>query len=643
MTKSLLSVKSSHLSSMMEEEMTVDEYLNLCKKDPTAYASPAERMVKAIGEPELVDTSRDPRLGKIFSNRKIRRYAAFKDFYGIEETVERLVDYFKHASQNLEESKQILYLLGGVGGSKSTLAEKLKQLMESQPFYAIKGSPVNDSPLCLYTAEEHGDDLLESYGIPIHRLIYKPSPWLLKRVAEAKGDLSWIKVVKRYPSRNHQVAISRTEPGDENNQDISALVGKIDIRKLESFAPNDPDAYSYSGGLCLANRGVLEFVEMFKAPIKVLHPLLSATQDRMFNGTEAISSIPFEGIILAHSNESEWNTFRNDKKNEAFIDRVYIVKVPYCLRITEEIDIYKKLLRQSTLSQAPCAPKTLELLATFTVVSRLHAKSDEDIQIKSKIYNGEDVKAKVNNPKSMQVYKDEAGIGEGMRGISPRFGFKVLSKTFNFDPEEIAACPIHLFEVLRHSVEQEDLPPERTQSLLDSIVSILEPEYDEHLCNEIQTAYVDSYSEYGQNLFDKYILYADSWLQENEFRDHETGMVMDRERLHKELQELEQPASINNYADFRNEVVRFVLAARNKNNGNNPKWTDYEKIRIVIQKKLFLNQDEILPIISFDVKKSDSDAKKHRDFVKRMIEKGYTEKQVRLVTSYYVAQRYRKK
>ena len=150
----------------------------------------------------------------------------------------------------------------------------------------------------------------------------------MKRLEEYGGDIRQFKVVKRYPSVLRQIAVAKTEPGDENNQDISSLVGKVDIRKLETYAQDDPDAYAYSGGLCLANQGLLEFVEMFKAPIKVLHPLLTATQEANFKGTEGFGAIPFDGIVLAHSNESEWKAFRNNKNNEAFLDRIYIVKVP---------------------------------------------------------------------------------------------------------------------------------------------------------------------------------------------------------------------------------------------------------------------------------------------------------------------------
>ena len=184
------------------------------------------------------------------------------------------------------------------------------------------------------------------------------SPWCLKRLEEFGGDISRFRVVKINPSRLRQIAIAKTEPGDENNQDISSLVGKVDIRKLESLAQNDPDAYSFSGGLNRANQGILEFVEMFKAPIKMLHPLLTATQESNYIGTENIGAIPFSGIVLAHSNEAEWQSFKSNKNNEAFIDRIYLIKVPYCLRVTEEPKIYEKLIRNSELASAPYAPAT---------------------------------------------------------------------------------------------------------------------------------------------------------------------------------------------------------------------------------------------------------------------------------------------
>ena len=430
---SIFSHFQQRFEATRQEEYSLQEYLDLCKADPRTYASAAERLLMAIGEPELVDTSTDPRLSRIFSNKVIRRYPAFEDFHGMEECIDQIVSYFRHAAQGLEEKKQILYLLGPVGGGKSSLAEKLKQLMERVPFYAIKGSPVFESPLGLFNPVEDAQILEEDYGIPPRYLNSIMSPWATKRLQEFGGDISKFRVVKLYPSILNQIAVAKTEPGDENNQDISSLVGKVDIRKLEEFPQNDADAYSYSGALCRANQGLMEFVEMFKAPIKVLHPLLTATQEGNYNSTEGLGAIP-SGILLAHSNESEWHSFRNNKNNEAFIDRIYIVKVPYCLRVSDEIKIYDKLLANSSLSRAHCAPDTLKMLAQFSVLSRLKEPENSNIYSKMRVYDGENLKDTDPKAKSIQEYRDAAGVDEGMNGLSTRFAFKILSKVFNFDP-----------------------------------------------------------------------------------------------------------------------------------------------------------------------------------------------------------------
>jgi serine protein kinase len=619
-----------------EEEMSLEDYLAECKRNPLAYATAAERMLKAIGEPQMMDTRNDPRLSRIFSNKVIKIYPAFSEFYGMEDSIEQVVSYFRHAAQGLEEKKQILYLLGPVGGGKSSIAERLKQLMELVPFYAIKGSPVNESPLGLFDAAEDGPILESEYGIPRRYLTRIMSPWAVKRLEEYGGDIRQFKVVKRYPSVLKQIGVSKTEPGDENNQDISSLVGKVDIRKLETFAQDDPDAYSYAGGLCLANQGLLEFVEMFKAPIKVLHPLLTATQEGNFKGTEGFGAIPFDGVILAHSNESEWKAFRNNKNNEAFLDRIYIVKVPYCLRVTEEVRIYEKLIRHSSLAHATCAPGTLKMMAQFSVLTRLKEPENSSIFSKMQVYDGENLKDTDPRAKSMQEYRDYAGVDEGMSGISTRFAFKIISKVFNFDSQEVAANPVHLMYVLEQQIEREQFAQETEQKYLGFIKELLAPRYAEFIGKEIQTAYLESYSEYGQNIFDRYVTYADYWIQDQEYRDTDTGEVFDRGALNAELEKIEKPAGIANPKDFRNEIVNFVLRARAANQGKNPLWTSYEKLRSVIEKKMFSNTEELLPVISFNAKASADEAKKHEDFVARMVAKGYTAKQVRLLCEWYL-------
>ena len=640
MIDQLFSRSQQTYEAQRQQEMPLLDYLELCRKEPMAFATAAERLVAAIGEPEVIDTSKDPRLGRIFMNRTVKIYPAFAEFFGMEDTIERIVNFFRYAAQGLEERRQILYLLGPVGGGKSSISERLKLLMEKLPIYVLKAgdqlSPIFESPLGIFNPEVMGPELEQHFGIPRRRLTGLMSPWAVKRLDEFGGDISKFTVVKLHPSRLRQIGVTKTEPGDENNQDISSLVGKVDIRMLENFPQNDTDAYSYSGGLNRATQGLLEFVEMFKAPIKILHPLLTATQESNYVGTENIGAIPFQGIILAHSNEAEWQAFKHNKNNEAFIDRICVVKVPYCLRVTEEQKIYEKLIRTSELANAPCAAATLEMLARFSVLSRLRAHSNSNLYSKMRVYDGENLKETEPNAKSMQEYRDAAGVDEGMDGISTRFAFKVLSATFNYDTREVGADPVHLMYVLEQSIKREQFGEELEKQYLDFIKGTLAPRYAEFIGNEIQKAYLESYTDYGQNMFDRYLDYADAWIENLDFKDPDTGQMLDREQLNQELTKIEKPAGIANPKDFRNEVVKFALRARATRDGRNPSWTSYEKIREVIERRMFSQVEDLLPVISFGSKKEVETERKHTEFLDRMIARGYTERQVRRLVEWYM-------
>lgn len=630
-------IREKH-ASKRGDEMSLVEYLELARTDRLAYATVAERMLAAIGEPEIIDTQlTDPRLGRLFANRKIRRYPAFANFYGMEDVVEEIVSYYRHAAQGLEESKQILYLLGPVGSGKSSLAETLKKLIQVHPIYVLKAgdqtSPVFETPLGLF--DDDDAEVLESeYGIPVRytrRAIL--SPWAAKRLAEFDGDVTQFRVVKMYPSILNQIAVTKTEPGDENNQDISTLVGKVDIRQLEEFSQDDADAYSWKGGLNIGNQGILEFVEMFKAPIKMLHPLLTATQEGHYNGTTGMAAIPFTGMVLAHSNESEWKTFKDDPTNEAFIDRVCIIKVPYCLRIDEEVKIYERLLRNSELSDKPCAPNTLKMLAQFAILTRLKKHDNSSQWAKMKVYNGENIKETDPKARSLQEYRDEAGVDEGMKGLSTRFAFKILSKVFNHSKDEIAANPVHMLLLLEQAITNGEFPAE--EEYLGYLKNNLAPDFADYIGKELQRSYLESYSEYGQNMFERYVSLADAWIQDAEWRDPETGAQYDRAELNAELEKIEKPSQVHNVKDFRNEVVNFVLRERANNAGKTPEWSSYEKLREVIEKNIFSNTEALLPVITFGTKKTAEDGAKHKDFVNRMVQRGYTQRQVQLLVEWW--------
>ena len=622
------------------EYMTLEEYFEGAKNDPGFYRTAAERMVAAIGEAELVDTSQDPILARIFQNRTIKRYPAFKDFYGMEETIERIVGFFTHAAQGLEEAKQVLYFLGPVGGGKSTLANHIKSMMQKEPIYVLcvgnTLSPCLDSPLGLFDPSLYAETFEKEFNIPSRYLTGTLSPWAVKRLDEFDGDIKKFRVAKLYPNKQRQVAIARTEPGDENNQDISTLVGKVDLRKLDRFPQNDPDAYSYSGALCRGNQGIVELVEIWKAPIKTLHPLLTAVQEQCFTGTEEIGSMPFAGIVIAHSNESEWSAFKENKNNEAFLDRVYTIKVPYALRYEDEVKIYKKMISNSELREKKCAPQTLDMLAQFAVLSRLVPVENSSIFSKLRVYNGESVQEQDVNAKTIAEYRSLAhGKDEGMDGISTRFAFKILSNTYNFDSKEISADPVHLMHILDEEILRQQFPQEMEQQY-KQFLKHLAQKYADFLEKEINKAYVESYSDYGQNLFDRYVNFAEAWLEKNDFKDPDTGAVLDRDYIDGELQKIEKPAGVVNAKDFRNEVVKFVLKFRSTANGKNPKWTAYEKLREVIEKKMFAATEELLPVISFTTKKTKDEEKKHNEFIARMSERGYTPHQSRRLVEWFM-------
>ena len=626
--------------STKKDSMSLQDYLLSCRDDSTMFASAAERMIAAIGEPVMIDTNDNPRLGRIHLNRTIRRYPAFADFYGMEATIESVVGYFKYAAQGLEEARQILYLLGPVGGGKSSIAERLKELMEKFPIYVLGTedtfSPVFESPLGLFDSERMGDVFEDKYGIERRRLKGLMSPWAIKRLDEFDGDISHFSVFRLTPSKLRQIAVAKTEPSDENNQDVATLVGKVDIRKLEHFEQSDPDAYSYSGGLNRTNQGILDFVEMFKAPIKVLYPLLTATQEGNYVGTESMGALPFEGIVLAHSNEAEWLQFKANKSNEAFLDRICVVKVPYCLEASEEARIYEKLIEDSELSSAPRAPETLDMLARFSVLTRLRPHENSTLYSKMRVYDGENLKKTDPKAKSVQEYRDAGGVDEGMTGVSTRFAFKVLSATFNHDTDEIAADPVHLMYVLEHAVKREQFVDETEKIYLGFIKGELQPKYAEELGIEIQKAYLESYGEYGQNLFDRYIAYADAWIEDQDYKDPDTGQMLDSKVLDAELSKTEKPAGIANPKDFRNEVVKFCLRARANNAGENPPWTSYEKLREVIEKRMFSQVEDLLPVISFGTKRDQDTDEKHVEFVRRLTERGYTDRQVRRLAEWWM-------
>lgn len=633
------------------EVMSLEQYFDLCREDKMAFANAAERMVAAIGEPTVVDTQGDQRLGRIFSNKKIRTYASFPGFYGAEDPIDSIAAFFRHAAMELEESRQILYLLGPVGSGKSALVERLKALAETFPIYVLhdesekdpelKTSPVLESPLGLLDRTNPAHlELADEIGIPRSKIGIAPlSGWALQKLQEFDGDWTRFSVVRLIPSKDRQIGVMKVEPGDENNQDVSVLIGKTDLRKLEKYPQNHPYSYNYSGGLNRTNQGLMDFAEMFKANIKTLNPLLMATQEHNYNGTEAIPSMPYTGIIIAHSNESEWAQFSSNKTNEAFLDRVLIVKVPYCLRVDEEVSIYEKMLQGSALHTTPIAPGTLKMLAQWSVLTRLKEPENSTIYAKMRVYNGENVKDTMPNAKPYEEYRELGGVDEGMNGMSTRFAYKILSQVFDLRPGEFQANPIDLMYVLEESIKRQQMPEDVAARYMEFIKSFLQPKYQEFVDKELRTAYIESYSSFGQSMFERYCLFAESWMNDEQCRDPETHQLLNREILNGKLEEVEKAAGISNAKDFRGEIVNYVLRYKANHEGKAPKWDQYEKIKNVIEKRMFSATEQLMPVIAFGPKQDKDTEEKHKSFVQRMVDKGYTVGQVQVLVSWFINSR----
>lgn len=630
----------------------IQDYLDQCKTDPSCYATAAQRLLKAIGDPVVVNTGRsgDARQARLFQNTTIKTFPAFADFHGIEGAVEDLYNFLISASQGLEESKQILYFLGPVGSAKSSLAERLKDLMEQEPIYVLavprkgkKGevvagqfdlSPLYESPLGLFPKSD-AKELESSFGIPSRLITGICSPWATKRLEEFDGDATKFWVAKMHPSRLRGIGIAKTEPGDENNQDISALVGKVDVRKLEEFAINDPDAYSYSGGLCTASQGLLEFVEMFKAPIKTLHPLLTATQEQNFVGTETIGAMPFRGIIIAHSNEAEWDKFRGDRRNEAFLDRVKIVKVRYNLRLTEEQRIYAKLLAGSALKDLPVAPFSLELLARVVVASRLKASAAmPNPEFKLRLYDGQDLRSEVPNATTLYALLEEAGPDEGMGGISTRAAFKIISRAAN-SGDEIGLDPVELLNVTKQELAL--AMGSEAKPHIDFLDGQIKTWLAPRIGDMIRESLLENYDDFAKHRFERYFDQVNVWLDPNTgvYQDPDTKLMVEKPELEKRLVEIESAAKISNAKDFRGEFHRFVMNYRVANKGELPPWNAYEPMKRVMKALVEKQTAELLQLISFEPKGDSEKDEKHANFLKRMTDRGFTPIQVRRVVTWY--------
>lgn len=636
----MAAVTASNFERLIQEDRVMQEtnhwqgnflnYLELVKENPAvvklSHARLYERIMREGSRPILENA--DDHTRRLYQDQNLRSYEFFDDeFFGIEETLAKIVRFFHAASLKGEESRQVLYLMGPVGSGKSSLAEKLHRgLEETDPFYAIEGCPMYEEPLHLiprHLRKAFGEMLgvqIEGELCPVcaHRLEH-----------EFEGRYEDVPVVTLEFSKRQRVGIGVVPPVDPNNQDTSVLIGSEDISKLDRFSEGDPRVLDLNGALNVGNRGLVEFIEVFKNETEYLHAMITATQEKVIPAPGRHGMVYVDTCIVAHSNEAEWQRFKADHTNEAILDRIVVAKVPYNLRLSEEIKIYKKILSKSDF-KGHVAPHTLEIASMFAVLSRLEPSHNCDLMTKLKLYNGEEVIEKGRTKKiDVNELKDEAKR-EGMSGISTRFVMKAIDSSLSDSPDGIT--PIHIRETMIRMIKESELSDDNKKRYLEFLQDTLHKEYLDMLEKEVTKAFVYAYEEQAETLFQNYLDHAEAFVNKSTVKDRDT-----REELQPDEQFLksieEQIAIVGTAADgFRQEVIGYLWSIGRR--GENISYKSYEPLKDALEKKLMNSVRDVSRVITKARTRDGEQREKYDNLVENLLELGYTPYSAEVILKY---------
>jgi serine protein kinase len=608
------------------------EYLERVRETPGSVRLAHKRLYDMIADKGTVevDLEQDPHLKRIFKGEKLKVFNFFTDeFFGMEKTLNQIVRYFHSASLRGEESRQVLYLVGPVGSGKSSLVERLKKgLEELPPFFAIEGCPMNEEPLHLVPRHLR-KEFSKMLGVEIEGDLCPVCRYRLKE--EFKGKWEDVPVRTQDFSIRAKRGVGVVPPVDPNNQDTSVLIGGEDISKLDLYSEGDPRVLDLTGALNVGNRGMVEFIEVFKNETEYLHAMITATQEKSIPAPGRHGMIYVDTCIVAHSNEAEWKKFKSDHTNEAILDRIVTVKVPYNLRLSEEVKIYKKIIRQSQFT-ADIAPHTIEIASMFAILSRLEPTNKCDLMTKLKLYNGEEVVEKGKTKRIDVVELREEAKSEGMNGISTRFIMKALDNALSDNVEMNSINPISVREALVQMVKEADFADDVKKRYLEFLQDTLHKEYLEVLEKEITKAFVYSYQEQAESLFQNYLDHAESYVTKKKFKDRSTGEVLDPdEGFMKSIEE--QIAIIGTACDgFRQEVIAFLWSAGRR--GEKVTYESYEPLKEAIEKKLMASVRDVSRIITKARTRDDDQHKKYNKMVEQLIRNGYPASCVDVILKY---------
>jgi len=608
------------------------DYLEIVREDPTITQLAHSRLfdtVSKAGARDILDTG-DAKIKRLFGDEPHRVFNFFADeFFGIEKTVAQIVRYLHSAALKGEESRQVLYLMGPVGSGKSSLVEKLQRgLEEVDPIYAIEGCPMNEEPLHLLPRHLR-KEFEKMLGVHIEGDLCPMCRYRLKEEFDTRYED--VPVVRRSFSKRNRIGIGVVPPVDPNNQDTSVLIGSEDISKLDRYSEGDPRVLDMNGALNVANRGIAEFIEVFKNETEYLHAMITATQEKVIPAPGRHGMVYVDAVILAHSNEAEWLKFKADHTNEAILDRIVVVKVPYNLRLSEEVRIYEKIIRHSDF-RAHVAPHTLEVASMFAILSRLEQNAKCDLMTKLRLYNGEEVVEKGRTKKIDSRELREDAKREGMSGISTRFIMKALDNALSDNIDGHCINPINVREALINMVKEADLADDTRKRYLELLQDTLHKEYLEVLEREITKAFVYSYQEQAESLFQNYLDHAEAFVNKTRVRDRNTNEELQPDEAFLKSIE-EQIAIIGSAADgFRQEVIAYLWSASRR--GTTISYKSYEPLREAIEKRLMTSVRDISRIVTKARTRDSEQSEKYGAMVENLIDNGYCPSCVDVVLKY---------
>ncbi len=617
-TNKFLERIKQHKESTKKEKFkgTLVDYLQLIEGEQAVPVLAHKRLYDSIidyGMDTLEES--DARCNKIFEGNPVKIYDYFSSqFFGMERSLEKVMRFLHSAAMKGEESRQVLLLLGPVGAGKSALVEHIKKALEnSSPIYALAECPIQEEPLHLIPRSLR-ENFKEDYGVNIegdlcpvcrHRLL-----------EEYQGDYTQFPITEVSFSIRGRKGIGVVPPMDPNTQDTSLLIGSEDISKLDLYPEDDPRVLSLNGAFNVGNRGIVEFVEVFKNEIEFLHTMITATQEKNVPSPGKQAMIYFDGVIIAHCNEAEWNKFKSEHTNEAILDRIVRVNIPYCLEYTEEVKIYEKLLGRSDY-RCHIAPHTLQVAAMFAVLSRLRVSNKADPLTKMKIYNGEEIIEKGLIRKIDIKDLREEVEDEGMTGISTRFIMKAIDNALA-DSTKNMITPISIRDALIKQVKEQVTNADDRKVYLQFLQKTLHEEYLTLLEKEITKAFVTAYEEQAESLFNNYLDHAEAYVNNTKVKDKVTSEEMEPDE--KFLQSIEEQIGIKGSAknNFRADITSYMFSKLRRKELID--WRSYGPLKEAIENRLVTSVRDISRIITKSKSRDTKQQKKFGSMVQTLIE-----------------------